>query len=404
MRRQKAGDAMNSGNFRKKAVLWVMVLAVCFCFPVPLRAKEQAPSPEPDWTSLFAELDTQKLDGFQQQMREELGLEESKRTTAEWLWDFVKGDWNADGAGLFSHLKSRFLYVLQDNRRLLGKLLLLSAVSSLLVQLQSALNGRVAKAAALSCHITLGMMAMFSFQEAWNLGENAIERMVDFMNAMLPQMLVITSGLGNLTGSALLFPLLMTTTTTVANSIKTIVLPLTLSATVLHILNQLTEGIRVEKLAKFLTQAAQLSLGFMITAFVGFITVRTMYASALDKVVLRTGKFVTDHTIPVVGKMLSDTIEVAAGYVVVLKNALGIYGALMILGILALPLLQMIVMAALYRIAGALAEPLGDRRTAALLEKIGGSLWLLTAALASVSLVFLMMLALIVGLTNNLTL
>ncbi len=224
------------------------------------------------------------------------------------------------------------------------------------------------------------------------------------MNAMLPQILLLTASLGNVTGPALLYPALMSVQTAVTEGIRIIVLPLTLSSVVLHILNQLTEGIRVERLAKFLTQAAQLTLGFMVTAFVGFITVRTLYVSALDKVLLRTGKFITDNTIPIVGKMLSDTLEVAAGYIMVLKQALGVYGVILLLGLVAAPLMQMIVLALLYGLTSALAEPLGDAKTAALLEKISGGLWLGTAALAVVNLIFLMMIALIVGLTNNLTL
>ncbi len=387
--------------------LWMLFL-LCFLpfvFPHSLQAAEETVSTEPpDWTSLLEELDTESMDAFQQRAKEELGIQTDTLTAQEWLWEFVRGNWDVDGESLFHQLGDCFFRVLKQNTQLLGKLLLLSVISALLVHLQTSLHAGIARFAGIACHMSIAFVAILSFREAWDLGEDAIDQMTNFMNAMLPPMMVLTSSLGNFTSSALLFPVLMTTTTAVANGVRVIVLPLALFSIVLNIMNQLTEGIRVEKMAKFFTQIAQLGLGFMVTAFVGFITVRTLYASVLDKVVLRTGKFVTDNTIPVVGKMLSDTIEVAAGYIMVLKNALGIYGVIVLLGILTMPLLQMIVMAILYRLTAALVEPLGDARTASLLDKIGGSLWLLTAAIASVSLVFLMMIALIVGLTNNFTL
>jgi stage III sporulation protein AE len=80
----------------------------------------------------------------------------------------------------------------------------------------------------------------------------------------------------------------------------------------LHLVNGLSETIKVERLAKFVGQLAQILLGFFLTFFVGVVTLRALYASALDKVTLRTTRFVTDNAIPVVGKMVGDTVEVAA--------------------------------------------------------------------------------------------
>ncbi len=382
----------------------LLVLGLWLILPLgSALADESPPAGEPDWQTLLQQLDADALEPFQQEIREELGLSPGPGLR-DWLQGFVQGDWKPDSEALLKRIQNLFFRVLRQNSRLLGRLIILSALTALLSQLKTSLNGGAAPFAAVACRMSLALAALLSFQEVWQLGEKTIGRMVDFMNAMLPQMLFLTASLGNVAGSAMLYPLLMSVETAVAEGIRVIVLPLALTSVVLHIINQLTEGVRVERLAKFLTQAAQLTLGFMVTAFVGFVTVRTLYAAALDKVLLRTGKFITDNSIPIVGKMLSDTLEVAAGYIMILKQAMGIYGVILLLGLTAAPMMQMMILALLYGLSAALAEPLGDAKTAALLEKISGSLWLVTASLAVVSLIFLMMIALIVGLTNNLTL
>src|SRR5665647_3921247 len=106
-------------------------------------------------------------------------------------------------------------------------------------------------------------------------------------------------------------------------------------------------------MAKFCSQMAQISLGFFLTIFVGILTMRALYASVLDKVALRTARFVTDNAIPIVGKMVGDTVEVAAGYVVMLKDALGIFGVLLIAGIIFFPLLKIAALALIYKLVGA---------------------------------------------------
>ena len=391
---------------RKTAVFFIgmFILIMGSLVHGPASASAEEDTGPADWTSILQQLDTDEMDRFQQEVREELGIQNHFMTTREWLGNFVRGDWNLEGGSLWEQIKQCWFRMLRQNIHLLGKIIILSVISALLVQVENSLQAHTAKFAGIACHMSRALAAVLSFQQAWEMGSQAAGRMADFMNAMLPPMMVLTAGLGNVTSSAVMFPVLMTTTTAVADGIRVVVLPLAAFSIVLHIVNQLAEGIRVEKLAQFFSQAAQLSLGFIMTAFVGFITARTLYASTLDKVLLRTGKFVTDNTIPVVGKMLSDTLEVAAGYVMVLKNALGIYGVLILLGLLAVPFMQIVLLAVLYRLGAALVEPLGDEKTAALLDKIGGSIWFLAAALASVSLVFFMMIALIVGLTNNFTL
>jgi len=164
----------------------------------------------------------------------------------------------------------------------------------------------------------------------------------------------------------------------------------------------MSNTLKVERMGKFFTQLAQLSLGFFLTIFVGIITLRAVYAAALDKVALRTTKFVTDNAIPVVGKMFSDTIEVAAGYVVMIKQALGIYGVLVIVGMILAPLLKIGAIALIYKVSAAIVEPLGDSRTAGILEVMSAHIFLMLATVAAVGLMFFIMIAIVAGMANNL--
>ena len=116
---------------------------------------------------------------------------------------------------------------------------------------------------------------------------------------------------------------------------------------------------------------------------------------------MRSTRFVTDNAIPIVGKMVGDTIEVAAGYVALIKDALGILGVLIILGIVVAPLLKIAILAFIYKLAGAAVEPMGDSKTAAVLEIMSVHLMMLLAATASVGLMFFIMIAIIAGLSNS---
>lgn len=324
------------------------------------------------------------------------------RSVKEWLADFIRGDWQFDLTEISENM-IRFLFKeIIANSNLLGKLLILAVLAALLINLQTSFSSGVARMSYLACFLALCAIALGSFKIVLDIGQETIDQMLAFMLGMLPQMLVLVAGLGNINASVMFFPVLMTTASAFANAISNIVFPLIIMSAVLSLINQMSDSLKVKRMARFFTQLAQLSLGFFLTLFVGILTMRAVYASVLDKVTLRTTKFVTDNAIPVVGKMFSDTIEVAAGYVVMIKQALGIFGVVIILGIVLFPLIKIAAIALIYKVAAAVAEPMGDGKTAAVLEIMSSHLFLMLAAVAAVGLMFFIMIAIIVGMSNHL--
>ena len=342
------------------------------------------------------------FDEYKKNIDEEISSSMKGKTVKDLLLDFSQGQLDLKIQDIMEGILQLFFKEVRANSGLMAKLLVLSVLTALLVNLQNSFSSGVAQISYLSCYLALGAIALGSFRLVLEIGHQSINNMVAFMMGMLPQMLVLTAGLGNINASAMLFPILMTTATAFANAINNVVFPLIIMSAILSLLNHMSISLKVEKLASFFGQMARVSLGFCLTIFVGFITLRALYASVLDKVALRTTKFVTDNAIPVVGKILSDTIEVTAGYVVMLKQALGFFGVLIIMGIIALPLIKVAAVALIYKITAAVVEPVGDAKTAAILDIMSAHIFLMLAALASVGLMFLIMISIVAGMSNGL--
>lgn len=387
---------------------WKPSFIILFCIAIMLlpslaAADEGTEASQPAFTfqDAVSSMDLGALEEYKQKVDSELGRYISDKSLSQWFMDFVKGDWDFDAESTGQFLLKKFFGEIMANSSLLGKLILLSVLAALLINLQNSFSGGVARISYWACYLALAVLALASFRTVLQIGHQTIDTMSDFMMAMLPQMLVLTAGLGNINASVMLFPILMSAATAFAAAVKNIVFPLIIMSAVLSIVNHLSESLKVEKMSKFFTQMAQISLAFFLTLFVGILTLRGLYASVLDKVTLRTTKFVTDNAIPVVGKIFSDTVEVAAGYVVMLKQALGVFGVLMVLGIIILPLLKIMAIGLIYRVSAVLAEPLGDSKTATILESMSAHLFLMLAAVAAVGLMFLIMIAIMAGMANG---
>ena len=346
-------------------------------------------------------LDMEFLDGYKKQLDSEMASYLEGNTVQEWISNFIKGEWDFDLKNLGGDLLRLLFREVVANTGLLAKLLILAVISALLINLQSAFSSDVARISYLACFLALCAIAISSFKLVLGVGQQTIENMLTFMIGMLPQMLVLTAGLGNINASVMLFPLLMTASTAFANAINIIVFPLIIMSAILSIVNHMSETIKVDKMAKFFYEMARITLGFFLTLFVGIMTLRALYASVLDKVALRTTRYLSDNAIPVIGKMFSDTIEVAAGYVVMLKQALSIFGVLIILGLILMPLIKIAAIALIYKAASAIAEPLGDSRTASILESMSTHLFFMLAAVIAVALMFFIMIAIVAGMYNG---
>ena len=381
---------------------WFILLVLLFMGPLPLMAAEDSSAGNPHLLEdTLTEIDFTVLEEYKHNLDAEISRYLDNKSLKEWLVDFQRGDWKFDIKEISADIIKYFFKEITANSGLLGKLLILSVVTALISNLQISFSSGIARISYLACFLALSAMAVSSFKIVLQIGQQTLDNMVTFMMAMLPQMLMLVAALGNINSAAMLFPLLMTTATAFANAVKNIVFPLIILSAVLSVASQMSDTVKVERLTKLFGQLAQLSLGLFLTIFVGLITLRSLYASALDKIALRTTKFITDNTIPVVGKMLSDTIEVAAGYIVMIKQALGIFGVIIILGILIFPLLKIAAIALIYKFTAAVAEPMGDSKTAAVLESMGNHLMLMLAAVASAGMMFFVMIAIVVAMTSH---
>lgn len=287
------------------------------------------------------------------------------------------------------------------NLALLGKLLLIAVVCSVLLNLQTAFEGgTVAKLASFVCLLALITLALSSFNVAVKTGLTSCERMVTFMKLLLPVLLVLLTAMGGLTSAALLQPFLMIFLGLMGAFVQGVIFPLIYLTAVISIANNISDRFKVSRIAAFMKQLTKVGLGLVLTLFIGVITVQGVAGAVVDGVSLRTAKYMTGVFVPVAGSMFADALDAVMGGTLLLKNALGLMGVLVLGAIAFFPVLKILAIAVIYRLTAALLQPLGDTLIADTLEDMSGSLFLAFAAVASVAIMFFLTIAIIVGMAN----
>ncbi|MNW36809.1 Stage III sporulation protein AE precursor [compost metagenome] len=273
------------------------------------------------------------------------------------------------------------------NAKLLVTIVMLSIMSMVLETLQTAFErNQVSKIAYSLCYMVIVIIAINSFTVAIQYAKSAIGMMTDFMLAMLPLLFTLLASMGNVITVSVTHPLIVFMIHTIANVIHMIVFPLFFFSALLYLVSSLTDKYKLTQLASLLRTIGAGLLGGLLTVFLGVISVQGWTSSVTDGMTLRTAKFITGSFVPVVGKALADATDTVITASLLVKNAIGLAGVIIILFLCAFPAIKILTLALIYSVTAAIMQPLGNTPIVSCLQSIGKGMMHVFAAVAAVGL------------------
>jgi len=377
-------------------------LAVCLAlclFLLPAAAGQAEISSRPQ--DPVSTLDLSSVQRYADQMEAEIKVAVPGLDFREMVTRLVKGDPGWKPEEILRELFRLLFKEIVANFSLLGKLIVLTVICAVLQNLLAAFErGSTGRLAHAVTYLVLVTIAIGSFTLAVKAGREVVESMVGFMQALLPILLTMLVAVGGVTSAAIMSPALLTAMALFGSLIKDFILPLLLFGAVLGIMSNLTDRINVSNLAGLLNSVAMGALGVFTTLFLGILGLQGVAGAVGDSLTIRTAKFAADAFIPVVGGMFSDALEAVVGTSLLIKNAVGIAGMALIAAAMVTPLLKIITLAFIYRLSGALIQPIGDGQMVGCLNDLSKSLLLVFAAVATAGLLFFFSIAIVVGVGN----
>lgn len=115
----------------------------------------------------------------------------------------------------------------------------------------------------------------------------------------------------------------------------------------------------------------------------------------------KTTKTIVSSAIPVVGKILGDAVDTVLGCGIILKNAIGLVGIILILGICIMPILKLATLTVTYKLLATVVQPIADEKIVELLEQIGDIFKIFLAILSSISVMLIIGTALVIKISNS---
>lgn len=242
---------------------------------------------------------------------------------------------------------------------------------------------------------------MSNFADIIKLIKDTIQNLVGFSHTLIPILITLMMTTGNITSASVVQPILLFLITFIGNIITTVLLPLTLVGTALSIISKISDRVQIGKLSKYFKSTTVWILVVTLTLFVGVLSLEGTLSSSVDGITAKTAKVAVSNFIPVVGKILGDAVDTVIGCSNILKNAVGIVGVIIVIGICIVPIIKLTILMATYYLVSAVCEPIADEKIISLLSQIGDTFKILLAMLSAISVMLIIGITLVIKISNS---
>lgn len=284
----------------------------------------------------------------------------------------------------------------------MGSVIVVIVIHSILKSLSDNLeNKSIAQIAYYVQYILIVTIVMSNFGSIIELTKSTIQNLVGFSSSLIPILITLMVTTGNITSAGIIEPILLFLITFIGNIINSLLLPLVLVGTALAIVSKISDKVQIDKIAKFFRSSVIWALGIVLTIFVGVLSLEGTLSSSVDGLTAKTTKAVVSNFVPVVGKILGDAVDTVIGCSNILKNAVGLVGVIVVIGICIVPIIKLAILSITYNVTAALCQPIADTKIVDLLGQMGDTFKIMLGMLIAICVMLVIGITLVIRISNS---
>ncbi len=301
-------------------------------------------------------LDFHALDQFlNQHMRTEISF-------GELVSQFVVNGFDAlNKENITMFVFDSFFYELSIAKPVFIKMLLFTILFSVVQKLLLTKNKYISDISFFVIYATVMVLLMQSFFLVRDIALEGVERLLLFLNALIPTYAVTLAFAGNAVSGAVLYEIAFILVYLVELVLKNFLSPMIQLFVLVLFLNHLFDEDTLSKLAEFMEKIVSVILKTAFGAVIGLGVVQSMLTPVKDR--LSSNMVLSGlSTIPGVGSFLGSTGEIVLSCGMLIKNSVGVIGLMILVFIAVIPVVKICCFWGMYHISGIVLQPVADKR------------------------------------------
>ena len=297
-------------------------------------------------------------------------------------------------------LTDQISYEFDYNRRSLVYVLMTALTAAVFSNFAGAFKSRqISDISFYIMYMLLITLCLTSFRISAEGLEDRLSALVDFMRVLCPSyFLAVAFASGSVT-SLFFYNVILFLIYVVELVIVRFLLPVVNIYIMVRVLGNLTGEDFLSEFADLIRKAVSWILKTLLICVVSVNVVQGLLAPAIDAV-KRSALTRTAEALPWVGNAVGGVAEVVLGTAVLIKNGIGMAGAVITIAICAVPILQMLIMAFMYKLAAALVQPVSDKRITTCISGISEGYEIMVKVIFTSGLLFMITIAIVAASTS----
>jgi stage III sporulation protein AE len=217
------------------------------------------------------------------------------------------------------------------------------------------------------------------------------------MQILLPILIPLMISTGSFTSGGILNPVILGAITVFNTLMQKFILPAIFISAIFILINSMTDRDYVNKLAKFIRGAAVFATGLAVTFFGGITMIQGVVTQSADGLLVNTARYSVSNFVPIVGGFAADSIDMVLGCIRIIKTGVGIFGVIILVCLLVVPLIKIIAISVIYKLTAIIIEPIGNKQASNAMNEMGNAVITMAVILFLTSLMFLVFMTIIIG-------
>ena len=277
--------------------------------------------------------------------------------------DVEKADFSAGTERLLAYVMEHVPDALRESVRPLAAIV---AVTILCAAADSFAAGQGGgETAAFAGCLAIAVIGVEDVRSVLRLGSDTLHTLRDFSRVLLPTLTTAAAAGGSAASGGATWAAAAMFSDLLLSAAETLILPLLCGMAAASAAAAVLGEKRLDGAVQFMQWSGRTLLRALAIAFTAYLSITRTLAAA------KTVKAVLSASMPVVGKLLSDASEALVAGAGLLRGAIGVYGMLITLAVVCLPVLRLMLRWILFRAASALCEGFAGERQSRLIARLG---------------------------------
>lgn len=397
-------------TYRRPAAVFLAaaVFFLLFCGNIPAQAAEEDLREEQELDSeqlmeirqkagekMLEEFDFSELD---LKLREMFPKERLQFTDV--MDSLMSGNLEETGKLLFRYLADELGYEFRTNRQNLVYMLLIAVIAAVFTNFSGAFQSRqVSEIGFYILYMLLITMCLTTFRVAMEGLEGKLEALLDFMRLLCPGYFMAVSIAAGSSSSLVFYNLVLIMIYLVEVLVLRLLLPLINIYIMIQVMNYLAGEHLLTELADLIRKVIVWILRSLLGFVIGLNVIQGLLSPTIDYL-KRSTLTKAVEAVPALGNVFAGVADVLLGTAVLIKNSIGMAGALILVFICSIPVVQMAAVTLLYKFAAAMVQPVSDKRITGCIRSVSEGYGLMLKVLYTTLILFLITIAVVAASTS----